>query len=81
MMKTSHRKSKRARPGLKARAADATKRRYENAWDETVPYQETVRPVDQVWRGLRRFPATRAGRVVMLSAGTLGAYLFLRRRR
>jgi hypothetical protein len=80
-MKTSHRKSKRARPGLTTRDADATKRRYENAWDESVPYQETATPAGNVWLRLRRFPATRTGRVVMLSAGTLGAFLFLRRRR
>jgi hypothetical protein len=70
----SHRKAQRP-------SANSEIRRYENAWDDTLGYEQPA--VERSpWRRLRAFAGSRAGRVVLLApVGAVGAYLFLRRRR
>lgn len=82
-MKTRRRTSSRATSHRKARrrAADATKQRYENAWDDTVAYREASAERSP-WVRARQMLSTRTGRVIMLApVGALGAYLLIRRGR
>ena len=80
----------------RTKRADATKRRYKNAWDESFRYEranwDTGQAIEEgvasdrrsptSWNTVRRFSRSRSGRTVILAPvfGALGAILYYRRR-